>query len=288
MRLKFDARARAILRRLPRVNIYSATELALLALLAIQSARLMWAIVTPIAPLGAWTPTGPTLPSDPGSVFATFDPFYRVSGAQASGPAAVTSLQLTLFGTRIDGAQGGGSAIVAGPDGEQKSIAVGEEVAPGVVLKAVAFDHITLDRGGATEDLFLAQSGATTGGTTPDPGAPMNRTTPGAPPPGAASPGPPPPGAGVPPVAAPATTTAVRPEVSAIPRIEGGRINGLTLRGTGAYRAAGLQDGDVLMQVNGQPVGGAGDIERLGNGPATVTIERNGKTQTVSIPGTKQ
>lgn len=272
------------------MNVYSATELALLALLAVQSARLMWALVTPIAPLGAWTPAAPTLPSDPASVFAAFDPFYRVSGAQPSGPAAVTSLQLTLFGTRIDGAQGGGSAIVAGPDGEQKSVAVGEELAPGVTLKAVAFDHITLDRGGAAEDLFLSQSDAAGASAGAPAGPPPERVTPGPPPAGAPlPPGVTPPGAATaPPRPAAAPSPPPRADISAIPRIEGGRISGLTLRGTGGYRAAGLQDGDVVTQVNGRAISGMSDIDRLGAGPATVTIERNGKMQTISVPGSPQ
>ncbi|MGJ3629868.1 type II secretion system protein N [Sphingomonas sp. MMS24-JH45] len=59
-------------------------------------------------------------------MLAGLDPFFRVSGAtNAQGPAAVTSLQLVLFGTRIDAARGGGSAIVAGPDGVQRSFSVG-------------------------------------------------------------------------------------------------------------------------------------------------------------------
>ena len=48
MRLKLDARGRAILRRLPSVNVYSAAELLLLAGLAVQAARLVWTIVTPV------------------------------------------------------------------------------------------------------------------------------------------------------------------------------------------------------------------------------------------------
>ena len=50
MRLRFDARTRRILRRLPVVNVYSLAELVLIGGLAIQSARLFWTIVTPIAP----------------------------------------------------------------------------------------------------------------------------------------------------------------------------------------------------------------------------------------------
>ncbi|WP_298810451.1 type II secretion system protein N [uncultured Sphingomonas sp.] len=260
MRLKFDARARAILRRVPVVNVYSAAEIALLGVLAVQCARLVWTVVTPIAPLGAWAPAGPVLPGDPAGVFASFDPFYRVSGVQTQA-AAITSLQLTLFGTRIDEAQGRGSAIIAGPDGVQKSVSVGEEVAPGVVLKSVAFDHVTLDRGGASENLFLPQSD---GGSAPVAA----------------------PGAGAP--AAPGTATPSPADLSAIPRIDGGRVTGLTLRGQGkgAFQAAGLQDGDVVTAIQGRPIGSAADLEQLQNGQATsVTIERGGQSLPVTLPG---
>jgi general secretion pathway protein C len=278
MRLKFDARARAILRRLPVVNVYSVLELALLAGLAVQGARLMWTIVTPVAPLGAWVPTGPAIPADPAGVLAGFDPFFRVSGAAtAQGPATVTSLQLVLFGTRIDAASGRGSAIIAGPDGVQKAVSVGEEVAPGVVLKSVAFDHVTLERGGAAEDLFLDQSGGT-GAAVPPPALP-----------------------GAAPVLAPAvgeggavSIAQLRADVSAIPRIEGGRISGLTLRGQGgaAFRAAGLRDGDVVTAIGDRAVSGPADLDRLqraaDGGTLALTIERGGQSLPLTIAVTPQ
>jgi general secretion pathway protein C len=281
MRLKFDARARAILRRLPVVNVYSALELALLAGLAVQCARLMWVILTPVSPLGAWMPMGPAIPADPAGVLSGFDPFYRVSGTAQAGPAVVTSLQIKLFGTRIDGARGGGSAIVAGPDGVQQSIAVGEEVAPGVVLKAVSFDHVTLQRGGTAEDLYLDQSG---GGSTPP--VPVGQDAP-----------PPPPAASnldiVPPSVAPGGVSMkqLQQDISAIPRIDGGRVSGLTLRGQGGgagLRAAGLRDGDVLTTIGGRPVSGPSDLERMmrdggAAGMMTVTVERDGKPVPLTI-----
>lgn len=272
MRLKFDARARAILRRLPVVNVYSVTELALLAVLAAQGARLLWAIVTPVAPLGAWLPAGVAAPASVVASLTEFDPFYRVSGAQQAGPAVVTSLQLTLYGVRIDEAQGRGSAIIAGPDGVQNSISVGDEVAPGVILKSVAFDHVTLERGGVAEDLFLDQSGGTGGGAV----APA-------------------PGTGAAPAAAAPAGGAVnaeqlRTDINVIPRIDGGRISGLTVRGQGrgAFQAAGLRDGDVVTQIGGNPIQGAADLERLVAGAAatgtlTMTVERGGQTVPLTV-----
>lgn len=274
MRLKVDARARAILRRLPVVNVYSVAELALLALLAVQSARLLWTVVTPIAPLGDWRPAQPSLPGSPADILSGFDPFFRVSGAQAA-TAQVTSLQLTLFGIRVDEAMGRGSAILAGPDGVQNSVSVGQEVASGVTLKAVYFDHITLDRGGASEDLFLDQSGgAAATPATAAPGQPAAM-----------------PGASPPPVGA-VTTAQIQADIGFIPRIEGGRVAGMVVRSQGsgaAFRAAGLQDGDIVTALGGRSATGAGDLERVAQdyakgGSVPMTVERGGQTLSLSLP----
>ena len=273
MQLKLDARARRILRRLPRVNVYSAAELLLLGALAVQGARLAWAVVAPIGPLGDWRPAEIALPGDASDILAGFDPFFRLGGGQA--PTAVTSLSLTLFGIRVDEASGRGSAILAGPDGVQKSVAVGEEIQPGATLKAVAFDHITILRGGVPEDLFLVQ-----GDTIP------------------ASPLAAPPGAGFP-VAAPPPTPGgpgvgigqLRSEIGFIPRIDGGRVSGLVVRaqGTGAlFRQAGLRDGDVVTSIGGRPVAGPADLDRVatdfaGGGNIPIIVERGTQTLPLAI-----
>lgn len=273
MRLSMDGRARRLLRRVPVVNIYSVAELLLLAVLAVQAARFIWAVATPVGPLGEWRPAAPVVAGLPADALASFDPFFRLQGEQA-GPATVTSLQLTLFGTRIDEAQGGGSAIVAGPDGLQRSVAVGEEIAPGVRLKAVAFDHVTLDRGGADEDLFIDQSKTV---------QPVNaaQPAPGAPPlPGA----PPAPGGG-------ASANQIRNEIGFIPRIDGGRVSGLAVRsqGSGAlFRQAGLREGDIVTSIGGRPVGGVDDLDRVAadfraGGNIPIIVERGGQTLPLAI-----
>lgn len=273
MRLKIDARTRRILRRLPVVNVYSLAELLLIAGLATQSAQLLWTLVTPVSPLGDWRPAEVSVPGRPYDVLAGFDPFFRL-GAQSQGPATVTALQLTLFGIRVDEASGRGSAIVAGADNVQKSVAVGEEIQPGVRLKAVAFDHITIDRGGASEDLFLVQSDAPPPGQAPAP-------TPGAPP-----------VAGAPAVAAaPVAANQIRNEIGFIPRLDGGRISGLVVRpqGTGnLFRTAGLREGDVVTAIGGRPVTGPQDLDRVtadfaGGGNIPITVERGTQTLALAI-----
>ncbi|MGE7206941.1 type II secretion system protein N [Sphingomonas sp. NPDC019816] len=270
MRLKFDARGRRWLRRLPVVNVYSVAELALMAVLAIQGARLLWVLATPVSPLGEWRPAAPVIAGSTAAILDGFDPFFRLQGQQAA-TATVTNLQLTLFGTRIDEASGRGSAIVAGPDGVQRSVSVGGEIQPGVTLKAVAFDHITIDRGGATEDLYLDQSDA----------PPAAGTAPGmAPVPAAPAPS----GQGV-------ALAQLRQDIGFIPRLEGGRVSGLVVRPIGsgaAFRAAGLREGDVVTALGGRPVIGPGDIDRLAidfaqGGSLSITVERGDQTLPLSL-----
>ena len=168
MRLRSHPRAERLFRRWPRFTALSALELLLLALIAVQAARLVWTLVTPVGPVGAWRTPG-TLALAGDSALADFDPFFRLSAA--GGPAVVTSLNLKLYGVREDRATGRGSAIIALPDGSQRSFAVGDEIMPGVRLAAVGFDHVTIDRGGAAEQIFLDQSEAPPGAGAPPTGA---------------------------------------------------------------------------------------------------------------------
>ncbi|HYI38690.1 MAG TPA: type II secretion system protein N [Allosphingosinicella sp.] len=215
MRLAFDSRR--LIGRARGVNGWTVLELALLALIALQCARLIWTALTPVGPLGEWQSIAARSDASDG-ILGNFDPFFRLSGA--AGPVTVTSLNLKLFGIRQDQASGRGSAIIAGADGQQRSIAVGEEVEPGVTLKSVDFDSVTISRGGADEQLFMDQSQAP---ATVTPTAPGPTTAP------------------VPPVVEP--TTSVEPggppvppsrpqptEVSAAPRMNGTRLTGADVR----------------------------------------------------------
>jgi general secretion pathway protein C len=154
MRLAFDSRR--LIGRARSVNGWTVLELALLALIALQCARLIWTALTPVGPLGGWQSTAASGSDASAGLLGAFDPFFRLSGA--AGPVTVTSLNLKLFGIRQDQASGQGSAIIAGSDGQQRSIAVGEEIEPGVSLKSVDFDSVTISRGGADEQLFMDQS----------------------------------------------------------------------------------------------------------------------------------
>jgi len=268
MRLSLDGRARRWLRSLPRTSVYSTVEIVLLLLLALQCARLVWTVVTPVGPLGDWRLADRTAGAmaNRAELFRGFDPFFRLAGGSGAA-AVVTSLQLKLFGTRIDEVNGRGSAIVAGPDGIQNSIAVGEEIMPGVILKSVAFDSVTIDRGGTIEQLFIDQSVPAPEAATVAPGIALDGQ------PGEAAPQPG--GRSV-------SAVQLRSGIGFLPRTDGGRITGLVLRpnGDGAvFRGIGFAEGDILVAVNGQQIGSPADAERLLGQAApgsnvTVSVER--------------
>ncbi|GGI91525.1 hypothetical protein GCM10007973_29760 [Polymorphobacter multimanifer] len=246
-------------------QILRGAELALLLLAGLLLARLGWALLTPAGPFG--TPRGaPALAAIDPAALGRFDPFFRTRAEAA--PAAVSNLDLTLVGTRVDGASGRGSAILVLPDDTQASIGVGEEIVPGVRLVAVAFDSVTLDNGGNREELFLDQSGPVPAG------ASVRIDT-------------------APRLAdRPSDRPRLAADLQATPRIADGRITGFVLstKGSGtAFAAAGLQPGDVLVSVDGAPVANLGDpaalVRRLDAGGLSVQIERGGRALSLTLDG---
>ncbi|MGK2910636.1 MAG: type II secretion system protein N [Sphingobium sp.] len=243
-----------------------------LALLAVQVARLVWSVVTPVTSFGAWTGRQAVIPSvsERQALFSRFDPFFRSSEPTAGSPV-VTSLALTVYGIRVNEGSGLGSAIIATPDGIQNSYAVGDDILPGVKLKAVAFDHIVIDRGGTDETVFLDQSQA----------APV--ADPSATPSG--------PGQTVPQNIVPQSITpaAVKSDIGFSPRTEGGRITGLVLSPRGAaFQSAGFQPGDIVTQVNGRPITSAADLQALQNQIApgariSLMVERGATTVPIAL-----
>lgn len=219
---------------------YRALEVALLILIAVQLARLVWAAVTPAGPLGdaraAQAGVQPVV---------NFDPFFRMNAQP--GSMVVTSLALKLFGVRVDEAVGGGSAIIETPDGVQSSFGVGDEVMPGVTLKQVAFDSVTIDRNGVAEQLFLDQSVA----------APVAK-------------------------ASTASAPSALPEASKAAG-QGGKVGGITVGPGGSgdmLLQAGLLPGDVVTAVNGQPVNSIETVtsQLSKGGSVSLQVERAGRT----------
>ncbi len=252
MRLSLDSRARRLLRRLPVVTVYSALEIALLSLLALQCARLVWAAVTPVGPIGEWKiPALLGGPANASLALGDFDPFFRLAGPAA--PVVVTSLAIGLFGIRVDRASGRDSAILSTPDGVQSSYAVGDEIMPGVTLAAVREDGVTLSRGGVREQIFLDQS------------VPAANATP---------------------------AGGATPATGLTPRIVNGIVSGLTVGTPPPLLAqAGIRAGDVVISLNGSSVGSSADAQALVAGltpgsSVSVQVERGGQQVpiTVTVP----
>lgn len=128
----------------------------LIAVLAVQGARLIWVAVTPVGPLGDWRPAGATAipPAAQAAVIAAVNPFDRMA---TGGAAVVLPSDLKLFGVRASAGAIPGGAIVGLPDGQQISVSVGEPVMPGVVLVTVGFDYAEVDRQGIRQRLFIDQ-----------------------------------------------------------------------------------------------------------------------------------
>lgn len=266
MRVAFGDNIRTMSGRLRPIDWLSLVEKLLLGFLALQCAALVWAVLTPAGSFGPWEGRQARFLSvaERQALFSGFDPFYR-GGPQQAGGGVVTSLALTVYGIRLNEGSGLGSAIVAGPDGVQNSFAVGEEIMPGVVLKAVAFDHIAIDRGGAEEQVFLDQSQpAPTAAPVGSPSLPvMGMDNPSA--------------------------DMLKRDVGFTPRMQNGRVTGLILTAKGpGFQQAGFLPGDIVTQVDGQPVGSVSDLQALQGkimpgARISLTVERGAAVSSVNL-----
>lgn len=255
------------------VLLYEIVEIILIAAIAAAAVALCWAFVRPLGPVGRWqVARAGAVSSDP-ALLTRFDPFFR-EGSNV-GPATVTSLALKLFGIRVDQAMGRGSAIVATPDGVQSSFAVGDEIVPGVKLKSVAFDHIVLDRSGTDEQLFLDQSVTAPVASTSTTSA--SATAPAPAPAGSAG-------------QTQITAQSLAAGIAFAPRSTKGVVDGLIVapKGNGTlFTQTGLMEGDVVTQINGQPVRSAADIAGTLTGVppgarVNLMVERNGTTMNLT------
>ena len=239
----------------------------LVAVLAVQGARLIWVAVTPVGPLGEWRPAGRiAIPSAAqAAVIAAVNPFDRI----ATGVAAVTlPSDLKLFGVRAGAGAIPGGAIIGLPDGQQISVSVGEAVMPGVVLVTVGFDYAEVDRQGTRQRLFIDQDkpsetlGPSSASAAPQAGTPLKPTV-----------------------------DAVRAAVRFSPRLSQTGLTGITVmpgRDQATFTAVGFRNGDVIVAVNGTPVASAPDLAQLQQSLApgaslALTIDRGGQRVPVTL-----
>ncbi|MEG2314237.1 MAG: type II secretion system protein N [Brevundimonas sp.] len=239
----------------------------LVALVAtfVQLARALWVFVEP-EPQNAAAIEPVALDM---AVLNLVDPFF------AEGQAAVEATNdnggFNLFGVSADGS-GGGSAIIGLPDGTQVSVAAGEEVTSGAVLKTVNPDHVIVAMNGrflrvGFPEMPVEQTQASQEET---PAADAEQ--------------------------APAQAALVDPtklvaEAGLRPKLEGLSIKGLQVSASEnatQLTAAGLQDGDIILSVNGtaltSPQAMSTLRQRLSNAAtAEISYERGGQRRMTSI-----
>ncbi len=240
--------------------------------LAAQLATLVWKFVP-----GARRPPPPP-PSQPlqgpadlqgllaARLFGNATP-DAVSGVDAPR----TNVALVLAGTLAVRDPKAGLAIIGEPTQPGHVYAVGATLPGGVRLHEVYVDRVVLDRGGALETLPLPHA---VGGA-----APRLASRPGEP------------GLGE----AVQKLIAGGPEVIGdvlrpMPSYANGQLKGFRVyagRDRRKFAKLGLQPGDVVTQVNGVPLGdsqkGLDALRTLGGGSATVTVERGGASQQLTI-----
>lgn len=244
-------------------DLYFWLKAVLLVLVAVQGARLVWTVVTPLGPVGRWLPPAPASLPEAAQIalLTTFDPFASAQGTTTAQAAPVVT-GFTLFGTRMSLGAAPASAIIAGADGIQTSFTVGDEIAPGLRLLSVGFDFVML--GGAGSEQRLAMEGA----------EPLTTTA----------------GAPVTPTGSPArlSPAAIRANVAFAPRMAGGRVTGLMVSPIGdpaLLQLAGLRDGDVITAVNGRPLTDPAALtSQLAPGARlSLSIERGATTASVAL-----
>lgn len=239
----------------------------LVAVLAVQGARLIWTAVTPVGPLGDWRPAHVIAlpPPAQAAVIAAVNPFDRM----VTGAAAVSlPSDLKLFGVRASAGAIPGGAIIGLPDGQQTSVGIGEPVMPGVVLVAVGFDYAEIDRQGTRQRLFIDQDK----------------------PPVTLGPG------GAP--TAPQVAAASRPTVDAVsaavrfsPRRSQTGLTGITVTPAvdpAAFAALGFRPGDVIVAVNGTTIAAESDVAQLqqsvtSGASLALTVERGGQRVPITL-----
>ncbi|MEA5124041.1 PDZ domain-containing protein [Xanthomonas floridensis] len=246
----------------------TAVVCVLAVVLAVQALRLVWLVVTPIGPLGTHSPAIEAT-SDLSALGR--DVFYRtVSDVNSEG--------VVLHGVRAGGTQA--AVYLSDGEGRQGAYRVGDAVLPGVVVQAIAADHVLLRTGSGVRRLALIDAapqvpastapvaGTTTAGTAAAVMSNVGNAT------NAAS------AAGVDPQQL-LSTAGLRAS-------EDGSGFTIMPRGDGALlRQAGLAAGDVLTQINGRTL----DAEHLrelqdelrGGQAATLTYRRNGQTHTMTL-----
>lgn len=252
---------RAASRRDGRRTLRLAVKAVLVVLLALLTARLVLAILTPLPRPAVSAGTQEAAPEADLTIFSRFDPFIGTVPAPVQTQAAQateTRLNLTLFGTFLGDPP---SAIIQASGGRQGVYFLGDTIAPGVTIEEIRLDQVLLKRNGRMETLSLphrdGRSGSANGGG----------------------------GAAVAPRAGTGNVRGMIDNLATYIRIQknpGGEGFLLFAGNDPAYfDAAGLENGDRLLAINSTPINGPGDLASLASTlqrePVELSIDRNGR-----------
>lgn len=229
-----------------------AVEVALAVALAWIAAQALWLVIYGTDGLAieveAPAPSvGPQTAAN-GAAGSASGLFAALPGAApaAQPDAPETRLNLTLRGVR-SGADGtGGSAVIETPNRGQRSLGVGEEIAPGVTLYAVYDERVIINRNGARESLYLTEAAARRAREARN-AAPARNAQADDPAPVALT--------GQPDAAAALDRDAWREGLRLEPALDDGAMVGMRVRDSSArevLRASGLLPGDIIVRLNGE------------------------------------
>lgn len=249
-----------------------AAEFAAVIVLGIGLAKIAgaWFYPLPVSnmPIAAAAPA----PMPPVVVVSPFrKPLIEASNAVEASPdvidAADTSLNLTLYGTWVD--RENASATIGQGDGGQagsgqKVYAIGDEICCGAKLDKVFATHVLINRGGAIEALRLANKFEGAGAAESSPAL----------------------------EAAPAPAADFSTVVAIVPtQAPNGKLE-ITISPAGdpeRFASYGLQEGDVIVSVNGQAAPDSGEriqsfLQSLrGASSYQVVVRRSGSNVTIDF-----
>ncbi len=259
--------------------------------------RLLWAVLPSddAALAGAGVSVAMAPASTPARSITQWHLFGTATAERVGDGPSTTSL--ILRGTLADKDPKAGLAVIADAGNPERTWRVGEEISPGVRLAAVYADRVVVARGGVEETLKLPRDTNLVAPTTlqPTPGRASSRDA----------------ATGAPAVANARTGTSAKApptwaqtvehlrrnpdelmrRVKLVPVLDGAKLAGVRVStGTdiGLLNQIGLEQGDVVTSVNGQPLD---SIERgqqimtsLGSATSVrVTVLRAGKPTDITV-----
>lgn len=272
-------------------------SLVLVIALGYYAARLFWLLVPGPAP-AAWTPPPPpqnppaaaSAPGNGGAAAAIAEAHLFGAAVAAAEPAEIsaenapeTQLNLQLRGVVAAADERFAHAIIADGSGVEKVYFIKDPVPGGAVLRSIQPDRVVLARGAAVETLTLPRQPG--GGAAPAAARGANASL------AARLQQQPPTMQEVISDNAQGFSEIIRPQ----PFMPNGELKGYRIypgRKREQFVALGLQPGDLVTEINGMTLNNPAQAMELFRSLAdttqvTVTIERNGQPQTITLDTTQ-